>query len=113
MELQGVIKTIGQTKEFGAKAFKKRELVLTTEGVHKQDIAIVFMQDKCLELDKYKVGQGVIIGIDILGREWTSPEGEVKHFNTIKGWKIDPTPIAAPPVAPQQGNASPSWMNEG
>jgi hypothetical protein len=23
------------------------------------------------------------------GREWTSPGGEVKYFNTLEAWKID------------------------
>ena len=37
-------------------------------------------------LDKFKVGQEVKVGININGREWTDPQGNVKHFNTIVAW---------------------------
>ena len=29
------------------------------------------------------------MGIDLKGREWKSPEGETKYFNSIQGWRID------------------------
>ena len=29
------------------------------------------------------------IGINIRGREWTNPQGEVKYFNSITGWRIE------------------------
>ena len=53
-----------------------------------QDVSIEFLQDKAIILDNYKVGQDVVIGINLRGREWTNPEGEVKYFNSIIGWKI-------------------------
>ena len=89
MELKGSIKSIGQTESFGKSDFKKRELVLTTAEQYPQVILIEFVQDKCLILDKYKVGQEVTIGINIRGREWTNPQGETKYFNSLQGWKID------------------------
>jgi cold shock CspA family protein len=89
MNLTGTIKVINETQTFGDKGFQKRELVLTTNEKYPQDILVEFVQDKCEILNKYKVGQDVTIGINITGREWTSPQGEVKYFNSIKGWKID------------------------
>jgi hypothetical protein len=88
MEVNGVIKLIGKTEEVGA-SFKKRDIVVTTEEQYPQDISIQFVQDKCSLLDKFKVGESVSIGINLRGREWTSPQGEVKYFNTIQGWKIN------------------------
>jgi hypothetical protein len=38
MELQGRIKLIGETQTFGAKGFRKRELVVTTEEQYPQHI---------------------------------------------------------------------------
>ena len=35
------------------------------------------------------MGQNVKVYINIRGREWTSPQGEIKYFNTIEGWKIE------------------------
>jgi cold shock CspA family protein len=89
MNLTGTIKVINETQTFGDKGFQKREVVITTNEQYPQDIIIEFVQDKCSILDKYKVGQDVTISINITGREWTNPQGEVKYFNSIKGWKID------------------------
>ena len=88
MELQGTIKSIGNTATFGTNNFRKRELVLTTEEQFPQDILIEFVQDKCDVLNNYVVGQKVKIGINIRGREWVNPQGEVKYFNSIQGWSI-------------------------
>ncbi len=88
MEIQGKIKVISQTQEFGANGFKKRELVVTTDEQYPQDILIEFVQDKCSILDKYEVGQPVTIGINLRGREWVNEEGVAKYFNSLQGWKI-------------------------
>ena len=91
-EIIGKIKLVGETATFGAKGFRKRELVVTTtEEKYEQHISIDFVQDKCDELDSFKVGDQVKVGINIQGREWTNPKGEVKHFNSIVGWRIDKT----------------------
>ena len=89
MELQGKIKLVKETQTFGNNGFRKREMVITTEEQYPQDIQIEFVQDKCDLLNSYAVGQNVKIGINIRGREWTNPQGEVKYFNSITGWRID------------------------
>lgn len=89
MELTGTILQIGTTKEYGSNNFKKRELVLSTDEQYPQKILIEFVQDKCQVLDKYKKDDGVSIGINIKGREWTNKNNEVKFFNSIQGWKIE------------------------
>ena len=104
MELQGTIKSIGNTATFGANNFRKRELVLTTEEQYPQDILIEFIQDKCDVLNNYVVGQKVKIGINIRGREWVNPQGETKYFNSIQGWSIinigQNNPLPAEPFEP-------------
>ncbi len=87
MQITGTIKVLKDTQEVSDK-FKKRELVVTTEETYPQDILIEFSQDKCNLLDKYTEGQNVTVGINIRGREWKSPSGEVKYFNTIQGWRL-------------------------
>lgn len=89
MELTGTIKAIFEEKQVSAK-FRKRELVLTTEDRFPQQILVEFTQDKIQLLDDVSVGQPVTISINIRGREWTSPRGEVKYFVSIQGWKIQP-----------------------
>ncbi|MCM4156339.1 DUF3127 domain-containing protein [Gramella sp. AN32] len=89
MEVQGKIKLIGETKEFGSNGFQKREVVVTTEEQYPQHILVEFVQDKCSLLDSYKVGQPVKIGVNLRGREWVNPQGETKYFNSIQGWRIE------------------------
>ena len=43
MEITGKIKFIYETKTFGNKGFKKRELVLTTEDEYPQHILLTLM----------------------------------------------------------------------
>ena len=40
-------------------------------------------------LDNLQIGQIVKVHFNLQGREWTSPQGEVKYFNTVVGWKIE------------------------
>lgn len=89
MEITGKIKFIDETKTYGNKGFKKRELVLTTEDEYPQHILLEFIRDKVRALDKFNIGDFVKIGINLRGREWTSPKNEVKYFNSIQGWFID------------------------
>ena len=89
MELQGKIKLIDVTKEFGSNGFRKRELVITTEEQYPQHILIEFVQDKCDLLDSYQVGQQVKVSINVRGREWVNPQGETKYFNSLQGWRIE------------------------
>ena len=89
MEITGKIKFIDETKTYGNNGFQKRELIITTNDDYPQPICIEFVQDKCTLLDNYSVGQDVKVGINLKGREWKSPEGETKYFNSIQGWRID------------------------
>ncbi len=89
MEVEGKIKVIGQTKEYGSNGFRKREVVITTEEQYPQFINIEFIQDKTELVDKFSVGENVKIGINLRGREWVSPQGETKYFNSIQGWRIE------------------------
>ena len=88
MQLTGNIKLIKDTVQ-ATDTFKKREFVITTNDMYPQDIIIQMVQDKVGLLDAYKVGQDVTVSINLRGREWTSPQGEVKYFNTIEGWRIE------------------------
>jgi len=102
MEITGKIKKIDDTKTFGAKGFRKREVVVTTDEQYPQMILVEFVQDKCDLLDNYSVADEVKISINIRGREWINPEGEAKYFNSIQGWRIEKVqsdvPNEMPPI---------------
>lgn len=87
MELQGTIKSIGEIQTFGS-GFQKREFVLLTTEQYPQPVSIEIIGDKIDILDPYKVGDNVMVGINIRGREWVSPQGETKYFNSIVAWKL-------------------------
>ena len=89
MEIQGRIKQILPSQMLGQNGFEKRDLVITTEEQYPQTIIIQFTQQRCDLLDSLQVGQNVKVYINIKGREWTNPQGEIKYFNTIEGWKIE------------------------
>lgn len=91
MEIKGKIKVLNDTQTFGNNGFQKREVVITTttEEQYPQHILVEFIQDKCDLLDGYVVGQEVKIDLNLRGREWINPEGVVKYFNAIQGWRIE------------------------
>lgn len=104
-KLTGVIKVVGQTNQVSEK-FKKRTVVITdTSSMYPQDIEFQFTQDKTNLLDTFIEGQQVEVSFSLKGREWTSPQGEVKYFNTLEAFRIEnamgSTPQAAPQATPQ------------
>jgi hypothetical protein len=88
MELQGTVKKIFDIQTF-ASGFQKRELILMTQEQYPQPISIEFLSDKISLLDNISEGENIKIGINIRGREWTSPQNEVKYFNSITGWRLE------------------------
>ena len=89
MEVLGKIKVLGDIKTYGDNGFRKREVVITTQEQYPQHLLIEFIQDRCELLDSFNVGENVKISINLRGREWQNPEGEVKYFNSIHGWRIE------------------------
>jgi hypothetical protein len=88
MTIKGKIKVINPTNVVSDK-FSKREFVVETEETYPQPILIQLTQDKCSLLDLFKVGQDVEVSVNLKGREWNSPQGETKYFNTIEAWRIN------------------------
>lgn len=88
LSLTGTIKKISDLQTF-ASGFEKRELVILTEEQYPQPVNIEFTQDKVDLLDAYKPDDKVTVHINIRGREWTSPQGETKYFNSIIAWRIE------------------------
>lgn len=88
MKTQGKLKLKIDTQVVSEK-FSKREFVLTTNDQYPQDILFQLTQDKCNLIDGINVNQEIEVSFNLRGREWTSPQGEVKYFNTLESWRID------------------------
>lgn len=87
MEITGTIKVIEATMQVSDK-FKKKEFVIELDGQYPQPILVQLVNDKCSLLDNIYAGTKVTASINLRGREWQSPQGETKYFNTIEVWKI-------------------------
>jgi hypothetical protein len=101
-QLTGKLKKIDPIVQVSDK-FSKREFVITDESSqYPQDVLFQATQDKCTLLDKFNVGDTVQASFNLRGREWTSPQGEVKYFNTLEAWRIEgsQTPASSAPTAP-------------
>ena len=112
-KLTGSVKMVGNTVQVSEK-FSKREFVVTdASGMYPQDIMFQSTQDKCALLDGYQVGDQVEVSFNLRGREWTSPTGEVKYFNTLEAWRIERANQGAPvnQNAGQMGGMAPVNLN--
>ena len=101
-KLNGTVKVVNDTVQVTEK-FAKREFVVTdTSSMYPQDILFQAVQDKCGMLDGIQPGEQVEVSFNLRGREWTSPKGEVKYFNTLDAWRIEKVAQGMP-----QGGPSP------
>ena len=90
MDVTGIVKAKSDVVQVSEK-FKKREFVLTIEpsSPYPQHVSFQLVQDKVGLIDGYNLGDEVKVHFNLKGREWTSPAGEVKFFNTIDAWKLE------------------------
>ena len=99
-KLTGQVKVVKDTVQISEK-FAKREFVVSdTSSMYPQDILFQSVQDKCSMLDGYNEGDQVEVSFNLRGREWTSPQGEVKYFNTLDAWRIEKLGASTPATTP-------------
>ena len=110
-KLTGSIKIIKDTVQVTDK-FAKREFVVTdASSMYPQDIMFQAVQDKCSMLDGFQENDNVEVSFNLRGREWTSPQGEVKYFNTLDAWRIEKVGQGIPAGGPSDmdlGGAAPT-----
>lgn len=103
-KLTGTIKLVNDTVQVSEK-FSKREFVVTIpDEKYPQDIMFQLVQDKCQLIDGIYVGSEVEVSFNLRGREWTSPQGEVRYFNTLDAFRVErvgSSPAPAPKAAAQ------------
>ena len=128
----GQIASIGPTQSLMAKngnAFQKRDLVInvrrfdpnTGEPVTDWENTpkLSFMGDKCRDLDRFQVGQMVVISFDLQGRKYTNANNETDIITEARPYKIEAygqrpsqpasqqMPTAAPAQAPTYPQSAP------
>src|SRR5215204_6204647 len=91
IEVTGKLHTIFETKQMSER-FSKREFVLELVDNPKYPQVVLFQLtgDRCTQLDGLSVGDEVRIEFSLRGREWRSPQGDLKYFNSLDVWKVEP-----------------------
>jgi hypothetical protein len=97
MEATGRIHVLFDTQQV-TERFRKREFVveLADNPRYPQYVLFQLTGDRCEALDKFEVGQQVRVEFSLRGREWRSPKGEVRYFNSLDVWTLEPEGGRAP-----------------
>ncbi len=90
IETTGRLHIIFDTKQVSER-FTKREFVVEIADNPKYPQMVLFQLsgDRCSQLDDLRVGDTIRIDFSLRGREWRSPSGEVKYFNSLDVWKVE------------------------
>jgi hypothetical protein len=90
MQIQGKIHATFDAAQV-TERFRKREFVLELEGTSRYPQYVMFQLtgDRCEALDGFDTGHEVAVEFSLRGREWTSPKGEIRFFNSLEVWSID------------------------
>ncbi len=90
MQIQGKIHATFDAAQV-TERFRKREFVLELEGASRYPQYVMFQLtgDRCEVLDGFSAGQEVKVEFSLRGREWTSPKGEIRYFNSLETWSVE------------------------
>lgn len=96
MEATGRLHTIFDTKQVSER-FSKREFVVEMSDNPKYPQTVLFQLtgDRCAQLDGLNIGDQISIEFSLRGREWKSPSGDVKYFNSLDVWRVEPARAGA------------------
>jgi len=105
LETTGRIYALFDTQQV-TERFRKREFVveLADNPQYPQFVQFQMTGNRCENLDGFSVGDEIKIEFSLRGREWKSPSGDVKYFNSLDVWTLDkvgggssPNPFGGPP----------------
>lgn len=97
MDVTGTLHAIFETQQVTAR-FQKREFVLHLADNPKYPQYVLFQLtgDRVGAIDGFEIGDEVRVEFSLRGREWTSPKGEVKYFNSLDVWTLQRAGAGAP-----------------
>lgn len=95
-DIRGKLHQVSETQHVSER-FSKREFVVeVADGKYPQLVSFQTTGDRIAQLDGLSIGDDIDVTFNLRGREWTSPKGEVKYFNTLDVWKVAPVPTSKP-----------------
>lgn len=89
MQITGTIYRIGDTQQVNA-TFKKREFVVeySENPSYPQFIKFETIQEKCDDLNNFKIGDRVEVSFNLRGRKWINQQNQEVFFNTLDAWRV-------------------------
>ncbi len=90
MVIEGKLHAIQDTVQV-SETFSRRSFVVEfveTNPLYPQYVSFELVKEKVDLIDKFKIGETIEVTFNLRGREWTSPQGEKKYFNTLEAWRI-------------------------
>ena len=105
MVIEGKLHAKFETQQV-SDSFKKRDFVMeiSENPLYPQYVTFQLVQDRCDNIDKFKVGDKIEIVFNLRGREYEK-DGVKKYFNTLEAWMIKEAAAsgAAEPATVQVG----------
>lgn len=105
-EMTGAIKRVLPPQTKGNFTFQAVHLEVR-DGDYTDTVELQASGDRMADCALLKEGQPVSVRFVIKGREWVSPQGEVKAFNTLKIIAVNVEGNAQPASRPAP--AAPAW----
>lgn len=110
-QISGRLHAIFETKQV-TERFQKREFVIETSDnpSYPQFVQFQLTGDRCEGIESFRVGDPVRVDFSLRGREWTSPGGDTKYFNSLDVWTVEadgPTGQGADGPPPTEANPPP------
>lgn len=90
IETSGRIHALFDTQQV-TERFRKREFVLELGDNPRYPQYVLFQLtgDRCENLEGFSVGDEVKLEFSLRGREWQSPKGETRYFNSLDVWALE------------------------
>ncbi len=85
----GKLHVTSETKQVSERFTKREFVVEIADGKYPQFVQFQLTGDRCSLLDEFRVGDAVRVTFNVRGREWKSPQGETKYFNSLDVWKLE------------------------
>lgn len=101
IETSGRIHKVFEAKQI-TERFRKREFVIALADNSRYPQLVMFQLtgDRCESLDGFEEGDEVKVEFSLRGREWESPQQEMRYFNSLEVWAIERVGAGAPASGP-------------
>ncbi len=89
MVIEGKLHVKFDTQQVG-QTMTKRNFVLefSENPLYPQFVSFELVKDRCSLIDPFNVGDVLEVTFNLRGREWTTPDGEKKYFNSLEAWMV-------------------------